>query len=85
MRLIKNSFITALCLMASGLLESGEKSVFNENEDDGSNGLIVQKQLKCTISTCFDMGNTCCKECEIKTCRYKCNYADKEICEHQSL
>jgi hypothetical protein len=31
------------------------------------------------------MGNICCKECSIKNCRYKCNFFDKEVCEHKYI
>jgi len=56
---------------------------FGKKMDDRSDGQIVKKQLRCTISSCFDKNNICCKTCDIKKCRYKCNFMDKEVCEHQ--
>ena len=60
-----------------------EELGFNKNVDEQSNGHEVKKQLRCAISGCFDKDNICCKQCDIKKCRYKCNFVDKEVCEHQ--
>lgn len=52
--------------------------------DKESDAYVVKKQLRCTISGCFDKDNICCKACDIrKKCRFKCNFIDKEECEHQ--
>lgn len=59
------------------------KSLYRAIVDKESNGHIVKKQLRCTISGCFDKNNICCKACDIKKCRFKCNFLDKEECEHQ--
>ena len=62
------------------------RKLFTVNEkDEKSNGRVVRKCFMCDISSCFDMGNICCKECSIKNCRYKCNFADKENCEHKYI
>lgn len=60
-----------------------EQLFFNEAAYEGPDKNPVKKQLRCTISTCFDMQNICCKACDIKKCRYICNYIDKVECEHQ--
>jgi hypothetical protein len=31
------------------------------------------------------MGSICCKECNIKNCRYKCDFIDREVCEHEYI
>lgn len=62
---------------------SAERRLYVGNMDDASNGQTVKKQLRCAISSCFDKNNICCKECDIKSCRYKCNFIDQEVCEHQ--
>ncbi|KUO76233.1 MAG: hypothetical protein APF77_24055 [Clostridia bacterium BRH_c25] len=54
-----------------------------KNVDKESNEGEVKKQLRCAISGCFDKDNICCKACDIKKCRFKCNFMDKEVCEHQ--
>lgn len=73
--------------MAYGIIERlfiiAERSFFSKEIDDGSNGCVVKEQLRCAISGCFDKYNICCKACDIKKCRYKCNFIDKEVCEHQ--
>lgn len=56
---------------------------FSLNKDDKSKKNIMERQLRCAASGCFDKADICCKECDIKTCRYKCNFMDKEACEHQ--
>lgn len=60
-----------------------EESLSNSKLDARSNGHIVKKRLRCAISGCFDMDTICCKECNIKKCMYKCNFIDREVCEHQ--
>lgn len=57
--------------------------ILGNKMDKESNGHVVKKQLRCAISSCFDKNNICCKTCDIKKCRYKCNFIDKEVCEHQ--
>ncbi len=74
----QNSMIYNACKIARKLFTANEK-------DEKSNGHVVRKCLRCDISSCFDMGNICCKECSIKNCRYKCNFADKENCEHKYI
>ena len=74
----QNSMISNACEIARKLFTTDEK-------DGKSSGHVVRKLLRCAISSCFDMGNICCKECGIKNCRYKCNYADKEACEHKYI
>ena len=70
-------------IMAEELLVRERKSFFITKTDKESNPYIVKKQLRCSISGCFDKYNICCKACDIKKCRYKCNYMDKEECEYQ--
>ncbi len=65
------------------LRKKAEQLFFSRKVDKESNGHIVEKQLRCAISSCFDKNNICCKACDIKKCRYKCNFIDKEVCEHQ--
>lgn len=61
-----------------------EKVSFDSKEmGEKSSGRYVKKQLRCAVSGCFDKDNICCKECDIKKCRYKCNFIDREVCEHQ--
>lgn len=62
-----------------------ERLFFSKKADKESDGHTVKKQLRCTISSCFDKNNICCKVCDIKKCHYKCNFMDKEVCEHQKL
>lgn len=62
-----------------------EELGFNRKVDELSNGHDVKKLLRCAASSCFDKDNICCKACDIKKCRYKCNFLDKGICEHQYL
>ena len=66
--------------IAKRLFKTGNKSFYNKSMDERSNGQVVKKQLKCAISSCFDKQNICCKECNIKGCRYKCNFIDNEAC-----
>lgn len=81
----QNSMITNACGIARKLFTVNERGIFIKNRDKKSNGHVVKKCLRCDISSCFDMGNICCKECSIKNCRYKCNFADKENCEHKYI
>lgn len=67
------------------LSERKEEPLSDTDIDDKSNGHIVKRQLRCAVSGCFDMDNICCKDCYIKNCRYKCNFIDKEVCEHQFI
>ncbi len=81
----KNSVITTAEKLMHTLQKRVERLFFSRKVDEGSNGHIVKTQLRCTISSCFDKNNLCCKVCDIKKCRYKCNFIDKEVCEHQKL
>ncbi len=65
--------------------QAAEQRLYVGKVDITSRGQSVKKQLRCAISSCFDKNNICCKECDIKNCRYKCNFIDKEVCEHQYL
>lgn len=67
------------------LFMAAGKALPDKYMDDGSNKYEVKKLLRCAISNCFDKGNICCKACDIKKCRYKCNFIDNEICEHQYI
>lgn len=67
------------------LFKLGNEPFLSTNVDEASKGHVARKQLRCAISSCFDMGNICCKECSIKNCRYKCNFIDKEVCEHKYI
>ena len=62
-----------------------ERLLYSKKADKESDGQTVKRQLRCTISSCFDKNNICCKVCDIKKCHYKCNFMDKEVCEHQKL
>lgn len=62
-----------------------EELGFDKNVDMQSNGQEVKMLLRCTASSCFDKYNVCCKACDIKKCRYKCNHFDKDVCEHQFI
>jgi len=62
-----------------------EQLLFSRKLEKEPNDHTMKKQLRCTISSCFDKHNICCKVCDIKKCRYKCNFIDKEECEHQKL
>ncbi|MEA4846868.1 MAG: hypothetical protein VB106_06505 [Clostridiaceae bacterium] len=75
--------IFAVCGTVKGLFKNEEKPVYDKEMDEKSNRNVVKKQLRCAISSCFDKQDICCKECDIKNCRYKCNFIDKEVCEHQ--
>lgn len=77
------NLITAACGMAKRLLASEKGVFFSVGMDEKSSKYVVRKQLRCAISSCFDKNNICCKVCDIKKCRYKCNFLDKEVCEHQ--
>lgn len=79
----QNSMVSIACGVIKRLFAIGERGFFSENADRESNGHIVEKQLRCTISSCFDKQNICCKACDIKNCRYKCNFIDKEVCDYQ--
>jgi uncharacterized protein YutE (UPF0331/DUF86 family) len=77
--------VSIACQVAKRLFAIGERRFFVESMDEESNGRVVKKQLKCAISSCFDMGSICCKECTIKNCRYKCDFIDREVCEHEYI
>lgn len=72
----QNTIIYDVCEIARKIFAA-------DGKDEKSNRHIVRKCLRCDISSCFDMGNICCKDCSIKNCRYKCDFADKENCEHK--
>jgi hypothetical protein len=67
------------------LLMMVEELGYGKNVDKQSNGQEVKMLLRCDSSSCFDKYNICCKACDIKKCRYKCNYFDKDVCEHQFI
>lgn len=82
----RKSEISADYRLAGGLAVKERKTLFGIEMDIESNGHNVKKQLKCTISSCFDKNNTCCKACDIrKKCRFRCNFLDMEECPHQKL
>jgi len=81
----QNSAISLACQVARRLFTIGKRCIIVEDMDKESNGHVVKKQLKCAISSCFDMGNICCKECNIKNCRFKCDFIDKETCDHEYI
>lgn len=80
-----NSAVAMVCEAAKRLFRIEEEPFNGEKMDGGSNGHIVKGQLRCAVSGCFDKDNICCKECDIKKCRYKCNFVDKDVCEHQFM
>ena len=80
-----NPVIAIACGIVKRLFAIEKGPFFNKEMDYESNGHIVKKLLRCTISSCFDKNNICCKVCDIKKCRYKCNFIDKDVCEHQKL
>lgn len=80
-----NPLAAAACRIAKKLLKIEEEPFFSKTVDEESKGHVVKKQLRCAVSSCFDKQNICCKECDIKKCRYKCNFIDKEVCEHQFI
>jgi hypothetical protein len=61
----------------------GAKQQMRNNMDNMSDAHEIKKQLRCSISGCFDKDNLCCKACDIKNCRYKCNNLHKKVCENQ--
>lgn len=81
----QNSMVSVACQVARKLFTIDAECFFAENMDEESNGHVVGKPLKCVISSCFDMGSICCKECNIKNCRYKCDFIDREVCEHEYI
>ena len=62
-----------------------EELGFSKKVDEPSNGHEVKELLRCASSSCFDKGNICCKACDIKKCRYKCNFSNQKVCEHQFM
>ncbi len=80
-----NTVIAVVYGAAKRLFRIEEEPLSDKEMDEGSNGRIVKKQLRCAVSGCFDKDNICCKECDIKKCRFKCNFIDKEVCEHQFI
>lgn len=79
------SAIVIICGVVRKLFILEDTLSNNSKMDEESNTYVVKKQLRCAISGCFDKNNICCKECDIKKCRYKCNFIDKDICEHQFI
>lgn len=71
--------------IARALHKKVELLFFSEGMDNMSKGDNVKKQLRCAVSGCFDKHNICCKACDIKGCRFKCNFIKEEICKHQYL
>jgi uncharacterized protein YutE (UPF0331/DUF86 family) len=71
--------------IARALHKKVEQLFFNEEMDNMSSYYVVKKQLRCAVSSCFDKYNICCKACDIKKCRYKCNFINKEVCEHERI
>lgn len=80
-----NTAIATAIAAMKRLFAMEEESLPDADMDEGSNGQSVKKPLRCSISGCFDKYNICCKACDIKKCRYKCNFLDKEVCEHQFI
>lgn len=78
-----NPMISAACAAVKRLFAIDESCFSIKNMDEESSGHTVEKQLKCAVSSCLDMGSICCKECNIRDCRYKCDFVDKEVCNHQ--
>lgn len=81
----QNSMICIACEAVRRIFTKEKQWFFAKNVDNESHGHVVKKQLRCGISSCFDMGNICCKECNIKDCRYKCDFIYKEVCEHEYI
>jgi len=81
----KGLVISIACGIMERLFMMCGKSYLNNDMDVTSSKPEVKKQLRCAISGCFDKDNICCKACDIKKCRYKCNFIDKEVCEHQYI
>ncbi len=78
-----NSVISSALRAARGFFTKGHILFSNECMDKEPNEPVAKKQIRCAISGCFDKYDICCKECDIKNCRYKCNFIDREVCEHQ--
>ena len=81
----QNPSISVVCESVEKLFIVAETPLPSKPMDDVSNGQAVESPLRCAISSCFDKGNICCKACDIKKCRYKCNFIDKKVCEHQFI
>ena len=81
----QNPVMSISYLIKEGFFMITGKPFFNKNMDGESKEYEVKKLLRCAVSGCFDKHNICCKACDIKKCRYKCNFVDKEVCEHQYL
>lgn len=82
----QNPVMSLVFRIAERLFMITGKPFFNSNMDGESKEYEVKKLLRCAISGCFDKDNICCKACDIrKKCRYKCNFIDKEVCEHQFI
>jgi hypothetical protein len=77
--------MTSVEMLIYSLRKLVERLFLSKKADKEVNGHIVKNQLRCAISSCFDKNNICCKVCDIKKCRYKCNFIDTEVCEHQKL
>lgn len=76
---------SAFARIGKKLSKSAVELGFSNKMDIQSNEQKAKVLLRCSVSGCFDMHNICCKACGIKKCRYKCNFLDKEICEHQYM
>jgi len=78
-----NTSISVVYTILERLFITWEDSFSIKWMDNKSKRHIVESPLRCAISGCFEKGNICCKSCDIKKCRYKCNFIDKAVCEHQ--
>jgi hypothetical protein len=83
--MIQKLYNSMCCHGEAGLVIREDGPFYRYGMDKESNGHNVKKSLRCTISGCFDKYNICCKACDIKKCRYKCNHMHEEECKYQRL
>lgn len=81
--MIPKLYDSTYCSVEKALVIREDGPLYRIGVDKESNGHNVKKLLRCTISGCFDKYNICCKACDIKKCRYKCNHMDEKECKYQ--
>lgn len=58
---------------------------FNKSQAAPPEAVNAKMIQRCGNSGCLDKNDICCKACDIEKCRYKCDFLDLEVCEHQYL
>lgn len=58
---------------------------FNKSQAAPPETVNAKVMQRCGNSGCLDKNDICCKACDIEKCRYKCEFIDMEVCEHQYL